>query len=82
AYSGLDAEAIPKEILVDTIPADLDSLESWLSRQRGSKVSVRVPERGEKKAVLETVTKNAKEALVQHKLKRSSDLTTRSAALK
>ncbi|RAF05779.1 excinuclease ABC subunit C, partial [Burkholderia multivorans] len=42
AYSGLDAEAIPKEILVDTIPADLDSLESWLSRQRGSKVSVRV----------------------------------------
>ena len=81
-YSGLHAEAIPKEILVDTIPADLDSLESWLSRQRGSKVSVRVPERGEKKAVLETVTKNAKEALVQHKLKRSSDLTTRSAALK
>src|SRR5699024_11433539 len=42
----------------------------------------RVPERGEKKAVLETVTKNAKEALVQHKLKRSSDLTTRSQALK
>jgi excinuclease ABC subunit C len=45
-------------------------------------VTVRVPERGEKKAVLETVTKNAKEALIQHKLKRSSDLTTRSQALK
>jgi excinuclease ABC subunit C len=43
---------------------------------------VRVPERGEKKAALDTVEKNAKEALVQHKLKRSSDLTTRSQALK
>lgn len=82
AYSGLDADAIPKEILVDTLPADLDSLEAWLSEQRGSRVTVRVPERGEKKAALETVAKNAKEALIQHKLKRSSDLTTRSQALK
>lgn len=82
AYSGLDAEAIPKEILVDTLPADLDSLEDWLSDQRGSRVTVRVPERGEKRAALETVSKNAKEALLQHKLKRSSDLTTRSQALK
>ena len=82
AYSGLDPEAIPKEILVDTLPADLGSLEGWLKQLRGSRVTVRVPERGEKKAVLETVTKNAKEALVQHKLKRSSDLTTRSQALK
>lgn len=82
AYSGLDADAIPKEILVDTLPADLESLEVWLSEQRGSRVTVRVPERGEKKAALETVGKNAKEALVQHKLKRSSDLTTRSQALK
>ncbi|WP_209373119.1 excinuclease ABC subunit UvrC [Brevibacterium renqingii] len=82
AYSGVDAEAIPKEILVDTLPADLESLESWLSEQRGSRVTVRVPERGEKRAALETVAKNAKEALVQHKLKRSSDLTTRSQALK
>lgn len=82
AYSGLDADAIPKEILVDTLPANLESLEAWLSEQRGSRVTVRVPERGEKKAALETVGKNAKEALIQHKLKRSSDLTTRSQALK
>ncbi|MGC3021120.1 MULTISPECIES: excinuclease ABC subunit UvrC [unclassified Brevibacterium] len=82
AYSGLDAEAIPKEILVDTLPADQESLEAWLSQQRGARVTVRVPERGEKRAALETVDKNAKEALVQHKLKRSSDLTTRSQALK
>lgn len=82
AYSGLDADAIPKEILVDTLPADLESLEAWLSEQRGSRVTVRVPERGEKKAALETVGKNGKEALIQHKLKRSSDLTTRSQALK
>ncbi|SDS65940.1 Excinuclease ABC subunit C [Brevibacterium siliguriense] len=82
AYSGLDSDAIPKEILVDTLPADLESLEAWLSEQRGSRVTVRVPERGEKKAAIETVGKNAKEALIQHKLKRSSDLTTRSQALK
>ncbi|WP_309130181.1 excinuclease ABC subunit UvrC [Brevibacterium sp.] len=82
AYTGLDAEAIPREILVDTPPADQESLERWLSEQRGAKVTVRVPERGEKRAVLETVAKNAKEALIQHKLKRSSDLTTRSTALK
>ncbi|UVI34462.1 excinuclease ABC subunit UvrC [Brevibacterium spongiae] len=82
AYTGLDADAIPKEILVDTLPADQESLESWLSQQRGSRVTVRVPERGEKRAALETVDKNAKEALIQHKLKRSSDLTTRSQALK
>ncbi|UZD60830.1 excinuclease ABC subunit UvrC [Brevibacterium sp. JSBI002] len=82
AYSGLDADAIPKEILVDILPADLESLEAWLSEQRGSRVTVRVPERGEKKAALDTVGKNAKEALIQHKLKRSSDLTTRSQALK
>lgn len=82
AYSGLDADAIPKEILVDTLPANLESLEAWLSEQRGSRVTVREPERGEKKAALETVGKNAKEALIQHKLKRSSDLTTRSQALK
>ncbi len=82
AYTGLDADAIPREILVDTLPADQESLERWLSEQRGAKVTVRVPERGEKKAVLETVAKNAKEALLQHKLKRSSDLTTRSTALK
>ena len=53
----------------------------WLSGLRGSRVSLRVPQRGDKRALAETVTRNAAEALTQHRLKRASDLTARSAAL-
>jgi excinuclease ABC subunit C len=56
-------------------------VEEWLCRQRGSRVSLRVPRRGDKKALLETVARNAAESLAQHKMRRASDLTTRSRAL-
>ncbi|GAA2008205.1 excinuclease ABC subunit UvrC [Brevibacterium samyangense] len=81
AYTEVDPEAIPREILVDTLPEDLELLTAWLSERRGSRVVIRVPQRGEKKAVLDTVAKNASQALVLHKTRRASDLTTRSAAL-
>ncbi len=81
AYSGIDAEAIPREILLDTLPSDVELATTWLSEQRGSKVELRVPQRGEKKAVLDTVHKNAEQALMRHKMQRASDLTTRSEAL-
>ncbi|WP_349827930.1 excinuclease ABC subunit UvrC [Brevibacterium litoralis] len=81
AYTGVEPEAVPKEILVDALPEDLDTVTDWLSGLRGSRVTVRVPERGEKKAVMETVRKNAEQALVLHKTRRASDLTTRSQAL-
>lgn len=81
AYSGMDADAIPKEILLDTLPSDVELATAWLSEQRGSKVELRVPQRGEKKAVLDTVHKNAEQALMRHKMQRASDLTTRSEAL-
>ena len=42
---------------------------------------LRVPQRGDKKALAETVARNAKESLALHKLRRASDLTTRSKAL-
>ncbi|MBM9466052.1 excinuclease ABC subunit UvrC [Nakamurella leprariae] len=61
-------------------PGDRDLVE-WLSGLRSSRVSLRVPRRGDKRALAETVTRNAAEALAQHRLKRASDLTARSAAL-
>ncbi|GGO24596.1 UvrABC system protein C [Microbispora rosea subsp. aerata] len=76
------AEAtIPREILVPARPPDHDALIELLSEQRGSRVELRVPQRGDKKSLMETVERNAKETLAQHKLRRASDLTTRSRAL-
>ena len=57
------------------------AVEEWLSARRGSRVRLRVPQRGDKKALLDTVTRNAGESLALHKTRRASDLTTRSRAL-
>ncbi len=75
------AAAVPREVLVPALPADSDELADWLSGLRGSRVSLRIPQRGDKRALAETVHRNAVEALTQHKLRRSGDLTARSAAL-
>jgi excinuclease ABC subunit C len=72
---------LPREVLVPELPADADALAEWLSQLRGARVSLRVPQRGDKKALLETVARNAGEALTQHKLRRAGDLTARSRAL-
>src|SRR3954463_14991231 len=88
-YGGIDeqtgigeaGEAVPKEVLVPELPADADVYEELLSELRGSRVSLRVPQRGDKRSLLETVERNAKEAFARHRVKRSSDLTARSLAL-
>ncbi|GAA4592630.1 excinuclease ABC subunit UvrC [Planotetraspora phitsanulokensis] len=72
---------IPREILVQASPPDVEAVIELLSEQRGSRVDLRVPQRGDKKSLMETVERNAKESLAQHKLRRASDLTTRSRAL-
>ncbi|GGC59016.1 excinuclease ABC subunit UvrC [Hoyosella rhizosphaerae] len=72
---------IPRLILVPELPQDVDLVELWLSEKKGSNVRVRVPQRGDKKTLAETVHRNAVEALAQHKMKRAGDLTARSAAL-
>src|SRR5918999_1605991 len=64
---------VPKRVLLPTEPSDKDLLERWLSEKRGGRVEIRVPRRGEKRALLETVTENAREAFTQHRLKRASD---------
>ena len=74
-------QPVPKEIIVPELPAEVAALAEWLSGLRGSRVSVRVAQRGDKRALAETVARNAAEALTQHKLRRAGDLTARSAAL-
>ncbi|MFY1656356.1 excinuclease ABC subunit UvrC [Micromonospora sp. WMMD1274] len=81
-YGGEQGEAdVPRELLVPELPGDADALAEWLTARRGSRVSLRVPQRGDKRSLLETVERNAKDALARHKLKRAGDLTTRSQAL-
>ncbi|NLG55356.1 MAG: excinuclease ABC subunit UvrC [Rhodococcus sp.] len=72
---------VPREVLVPALPPDPEKVTEFLSELRGSSVSVRVPQRGDKKALAETVQRNAAEALTQHKLRRAGDFTSRSAAL-
>jgi excinuclease ABC subunit C len=72
---------IPKEVLVPELPEDADPLADWLCGLRGSRVQIRVPQRGDKRALAETVRRNADEAFALHKLRRAGDLTARSAAL-
>ncbi len=80
-YGGDYAEDVPREVLVPELPPDVEVLTQWLCDRRGSRVSLRVPQRGDKRALLETVARNAEQAFAQHKLKRASDLTARSRAL-
>ncbi|MET0190933.1 MAG: excinuclease ABC subunit UvrC, partial [Pseudonocardia sediminis] len=82
AESADDAhQPVPKEILVPELPPEAEALTDWLSTLRGSRVGLRIPQRGDKRALAETVARNAKEAFQQHKLRRAGDLTARSAAL-
>lgn len=72
---------VPREVLVPELPEDSDAVTQWLGGLRGSKVNLRVPQRGDKRTLLETVQRNAREAFQQYKLRRAGDLSARSAAL-
>jgi excinuclease ABC subunit C len=80
-YGGEEGEAIPREILVPALPPERETLEQLLVELKGSKVAIRVPQRGDKKTLQETVARNAFQALGLHKTKRASDLTARNRAL-
>jgi excinuclease ABC subunit C len=80
-YAGEEGESIPREILVPALPEDAATYEQLFSESRGSRVSVRVPQRGDKRKLQETVAQNAAQSLALHKTKRASDLTTRNQAL-
>lgn len=75
------ASDVPKEVLVPLLPEDSQALSSWLSEIRGSKVDLRVPQRGDKRALAETAATNARHALGLYKLRRTADFTARTEAL-
>ncbi|CAN5828890.1 excinuclease ABC subunit UvrC [soil metagenome] len=72
---------MPKVVVVPWDPEDLDLYQRWLTDQRGAPVSIRVPQRGEKRTLQQTVTNNAREELVRHRLRRASDHNSRARAL-
>jgi excinuclease ABC subunit C len=77
----MEREDVPPSVFVPAWPADREVLERWLAERRGGRVTIKVPERGERRRLLETVTRNAKEAFMRHKLRRASDFGARSRAL-
>ncbi len=80
-YAEADAASIPHQVLVPDEPADADVYREFLCEVRGSNVSIRVPQRGDKRALQATVTQNAKEEFVRHRLRRASDHNARARAL-
>lgn len=74
--------AVPREVLVPVLPSDVEQVQTWLSGLRGSRVQVRVPQRGDKRELAATVHRNAEHALALHRTRRAGDLTSRSQALR
>jgi len=77
----VDGYDVPREVLVPVLPSDADVVAELLALERGTGVDLRVPQRGDKRSLLETVERNAKQGLALHRTRRASDLTARSRAL-
>jgi len=80
-YADAARDDIPREILVPVVPEDCELYEEFLAFNRGSKVRIRVPQRGGKRELLQTAMLNARESFARHKLKRASDHNARARAL-
>ena len=80
-YASDPPRGVPSQILAEVSPVDIQLLETWLTIERNSTVEIRVPKRGEKKSLLETVISNANEEFIRHRLKRATDHNSRSKAL-
>ncbi|GAA1918964.1 excinuclease ABC subunit UvrC [Streptomyces sodiiphilus] len=80
-YGDESGDTVPREVLVPAVPDPAEPVVAWLTERRGAGVSLRIPQRGDKKDLMATVRRNASHALALHKTKRASDLTTRSRAL-
>jgi excinuclease ABC subunit C len=75
------AAGVPRQVLVPTLPDDIDAVCQYVSERRGGPVVLRVPVRGPKRALLQTVEANAKESFVRHRLHRTADHNSRARAL-
>jgi excinuclease ABC subunit C len=80
-YGDTPPLGVPKQVLVPIASANPGLYEEWLSEQRGAAVTIRVPQRGDKRVLLETVTQNAKEEFNRHRLRRAADHNARAKAL-
>ncbi len=80
-YGDEPAMGWPKSVMVPELPDDPELYRAWLSEMRETHVELRVPKRGAKRELAETVHNNAAEALTRHRLRRASDHNTRSKAL-
>lgn len=81
AYGEDPILGIPRTVLLPDLPESHDAIEQWLTDRRGSAVSIRVPQRGDKRQLHDTVTHNAVEELRRSRLKRTADHNARSRAL-
>jgi excinuclease ABC subunit C len=80
-YGDAPPLGVPRTVLVPVQPADAVTYTEWLSFVRGSQVQIRVPQRGDKRELAETVTHNAREEFTRSRLRRAADHNTRSRAL-
>jgi excinuclease ABC subunit C len=80
-YAEDPAVGLPRTVLVPTEPEDPELYEEWLGQRRGTRVTVRVPQRGAKRELAGTVHRNAAEAFTRHRLRRASDHNSRARAL-
>lgn len=81
AVEGVEPPSVPREVLVPALPEDSSELEMFLQEKRQGTVSLRVPKRGDKKALAETALENAAHSLELYKTRRTADFTARSDAL-
>jgi excinuclease ABC subunit C len=73
--------SIPRNIYLNAQPENLTELEQWLSSVSGSKVEIKVPQRGDKVELLDTVKRNAQYSLIQYVSKRATDAAVSGKAL-
>ncbi|MBA8816242.1 excinuclease ABC subunit C [Microbacterium halimionae] len=80
-YGDAAASDIPKQVLVPSLPDDIDELTQWLRAKRGKNVTIQVAQRGHKAELMKTAELNARQALMLYKTRRTSDYVARTQAL-
>ena len=80
-YSDIATDGVPKEVLLSRLPSNQAALANWLVGERGSKVDLRTPQRGDKRALMATAMENCERALTKSRLEKSADITVRTQAL-
>ncbi len=80
-YSDIATDGIPKEVLLSHLPSNEIALTEWLAGERGSKVDLRIPQRGDKRTLMATATENSQRSLTKSRLEKGADITVRTQAL-